>query len=420
MVKKIWMTVLAAWFLGAGHLSFAATTQVDALIEKLVEKGILDRQESIKLKSEIAEDEKIVREEGLKQSLPSWVREMKLKGDFRLRYQYEKKKGSNTNAGNTTERDRARIRFRLGAETKVNDQTKVLFGLASGGTDPRSTNQTLENSFELKDIRLDYVYGEYAPFSWAAFLGGRMKNPLWEPGDLLWDTDINPEGLAAKFKGKVNDRLETYLNTGAFILDENAAASEPWIYALQPGLKWKLSDKVSSNIAVSYYGSSQVKGAILDHSAGSNTNNGRRGLLYGLSAVSPSVELAVKDPLQFMGIGLPYASFFGEYVHNLPSADSGYLAGLKLGHKKVSNARQWQLRYFYTMLATNAWLDTLPDSDRYGGRTGTRGHELLLTYGLGKNWSLELDYYRTDLTTTHANTAAKTENLFQADLNFKF
>ena len=80
-----------------------------------------------------------------------------------------RKKGSNTNAGNTTERDRARIRFRLGAETKVNDQTKVLFGLATGGTDPRSTNQTLENSFELKDIRLDYVYAEYAPLAGPRF-----------------------------------------------------------------------------------------------------------------------------------------------------------------------------------------------------------------------------------------------------------
>ena len=417
---KIWTMVFGAWFMGVSSVCFGVTTQVDALIEKLVEKGILDRQESIKLKSEIADDEKLVREEGLKQSLPSWVREMKLNGDFRLRYQYEKKKGSNTNAGNTTERDRGRIRFRLGAETKVNDQTKVLFGLATGGTDPRSTNQTLENSFELKDIRLDYAYAQYAPFAWAAFLGGRMKNPLWEPGDLLWDTDINPEGLAAKLTGKVNDRLETYLNTGAFILDENAAASDPWIYALQPGLKWKFNDKVSSNLAVSYYGSSQVKGAILDHSAGSNTNNGKRGLLYGLSAVSPSVELAVKDPLRFMGIGLPYVSFFSEYVHNLPSAKSGYLGGIKIGHAKVGNAKQWQLRYFYTMLATDAWLDIFPDSDRYGGRTGIRGNEILFTYGLGKNWTVELDYYRTDLTTTHSDSLVKTENLFQADLNFKF
>jgi len=420
MTKRILIMMLAVWFLGVGPVCFAATTQVDALIEKLVEKGILDRQESIKLKSEIADDEKLVKEEGLKQSLPSWAREMKLNGDFRLRYQYEKKKGSNTNAGNTTERNRARIRFRMGAQTKVNDQTKVLFGLATGGTDPRSTNQTLENSFELKDVRLDYAYFQYAPFAWASFFGGRMKNPLWEPGDLLWDTDINPEGLAVKLNGKVNDRLETYLNTGVFILDENAAASDPWIYALQPGLKWKMNDKASLNLATAYYGSSQVKGAILDHSASSNTNNGKRGLWYGLSAVSPSVELAVKDPLQFMGLGLPYVSLLGEYVRNLPSAKSGYLGGFKLGHEKVSNRGQWQLRYFYTMLATDAWLDIFPDSDRYGGRTGIRGNEMLFTYGLGKNWSLELDYYRTDLTTTHSDSLVKTENLFQVDLNFKF
>ena len=420
MISKIFVMLLMAMFLWAQAVCFAATTQVDALIEKLVEKNILDRQEAIKLKGEIAEDEKIIREEGLKQSLPAWAREMKLKGDLRLRHQYEKRKGSNTNAGNTTERNRARIRFRLGAETKVNDQTKVLFGLATGGTDPRSTNQTLENSFELKDIRLDYAYAEYAPFAWAALLGGRMKNPLWEPGDLLWDTDINPEGIAAKLSGKVNDKLGTYLNTGVFILDENAAASDPWIYALQPGLKWKFNDKVSSNLAVSYYGGSQVKGAILDNSAGSNTNNGKRGLWYGLSAVSPSAELAIKDPLQFLGIGLPYVSFFSEYVNNLASSKSGYLAGFKLGHEKVGNTGQWQLRYFYTMLATDAWIDIFPDSDRYGGKTGIRGNEILFTYGLGKNWALELDYYRTDLTTTHSDSRVKTENLFQADLNFKF
>ena len=45
---------------------------------------------------------------------------------------------------------------------------------------------------------------------------------------------------------------------------------------------------------------------------------------------------------------------------------------------------------------------------------------MLFTYGLGKNWSLELDYYRTDLTTTHSDSLVKTENLFQVDLNFKF
>ncbi|MCM8796205.1 MAG: putative porin [Candidatus Omnitrophica bacterium] len=393
---------------------FAATTQVDALIEKLVEKGILTRREAIELKAEIAEDEKIVREEGLKQSLPQWVREIKLKGDLRLRYQYEKRKGSNLNMGNTTERERGRIRFRLGAETKVNDQTKVHFGLASGGTDPRSTNQSLENTFELKDIRLDYAYAEYAPFKWLTFLGGRMKNPLWEPGDMLWDTDINPEGIAAKFIGKLNPNLESYINTSLFLLDENSSKADPLMYVFQPGLKWKINEAIDLNLATAYYGFKKIEGASLDHSTNKNTAVKDGG--GDFNSISPSIELGIKEPL---GLSiLPYLGFFGEYVHNLDAKQSknGYMGGLRLGHKKINDFGQWQLRYTYTLLETYAWPDVFPDSDRYSGRTGIRGQEVLFTYGLGKNWNLELDYYRTDLT----STPDKTENLFQVDLNFKF
>lgn len=416
-MKKIAFTItigILVLLFGLTDASFAATTQVDALIEKLVEKGVLNRQESIKLKAEIADDEKIVREEGLKQSLPTWVREMKLKGDLRVRYQNEKRKGSNLNMGNTTERERGRIRFRLGAETKVNDQIKAHFGLASGGTDPRSTNQTLENTFELKDIRLDYAYAEYAPFKWATLLGGRMANPLWEPGDMLWDTDIHPEGVAGKFKWKLNSNLEPYLNTALFLLDENSATSDPAMYVFQPGLKWKINDGLDLNLATAYYGFKSVEGTTLSHNANNNTavNNGGR----DFNSISPTIELGVKE---LFGLSaLPYFGLFGEYIHNFDAKQSknGYMGGMRLGHKKVKDFGQWQLRYTRTLLETYAWPDVFPDSDRYGGRTGIRGHEVLLTYGLGKNWNLELDYYRTDLT----STPDKTENLFQADLNFKF
>lgn len=391
---------------------FAATTQVDALIEKLVDKGILTRQEAIGLKAEIAEDEKIVREEGLKQSLPSWVRDTKLKGDFRVRYQWEKRKGTN----NSTERDRGRMRLRAGLETKVNDQIKVHFGLASGGTDPRSTNQTFENTFELKDIRLDYAYAEYTPFKWATLFGGRIKNPIWEPGDMLWDTDIHPEGVSGKFKWKLTPNLEPYMNTALFLLDENSSTADPAMYVFQPGLKWKISDGLDLNLATTYYGFKKVGTATLNH----NTNNNTAVINGGgdFNSISPTIELGIKEPFSGLGLPLPYLAFFGEYINNLDAKQSqnGYMGGLRLGHKKVKDKGQWQLRYTYTLLGTYAWPDVFPDSDRYSGRTGIRGHEVLLTYGLGKNWNLELDYYRTNLT----STPDKTENLFQADLNFKF
>jgi polyhydroxyalkanoate synthesis regulator phasin len=416
MRKDIFILGLGIFLWSFVNQGFAATTQVDALIEKLVEKGILNRQEAIKLKAEVAKDEKIVREEGLKQSLPQWVREMKLKGDFRLRYQHENRKGTGA-LGRTIARERGRFRLRLGAETKVNDQTKLHFGLASGSDgDPRSTNQTFQDSFAKKSVWIDYAYVEYAPWAGLAFLGGKMKNPLWEPGDMLWDTDINPEGVAAKFKWKLNPKVETYANSAVFILEEYARFSEPWMYVLQPGLKWKLTDNVDLNLAGSYYGFNQVKGERLDYSTNNNTRVRNGGGEF--NALSPAFELGIKEPFGGIGLNLPYLAFFGEYIHNLDAkqSENGYMGGLRLGHKKVNAKGQWQLRYTYTLLQTFAWPDIFPDSDRYSGRTGIRGQEVLLTYGLGKNWNLELDYYRTNLT----STPDKTENLFQADLNFKF
>ncbi|MBI5206494.1 MAG: hypothetical protein HY934_01760, partial [Candidatus Firestonebacteria bacterium] len=86
---------------------FCGSTQVDALIEKMVEKGIINRAELLKLKEDIIDDEKIAAEENIDKILPSWVKKTKLKGDFRFRHQREK-------VENSTERFRKRIRFRLG------------------------------------------------------------------------------------------------------------------------------------------------------------------------------------------------------------------------------------------------------------------------------------------------------------------
>ena len=108
------------------------------------------------------------------------VDNLKIKGDLRLRYQWEEKESK-------TDRHRGRFRLRMGVEAEVVENAKVKFGLASGGDDPRSTNQTLQNSFDTPDIRLDYAYAEYAPAKELKFFGGKFNNPFWRPTDLLWD-----------------------------------------------------------------------------------------------------------------------------------------------------------------------------------------------------------------------------------------
>ena len=193
MRRFILCLMIGVWLFSFSSSVFAATTQVDALIEKLVEKGILNRQESIKLKAEIADDEKIVREEGLKQSLPSWVRETKFKGDLRLRYQNKHEKAANDYSKDT---NIGRVRMRLGLESKVNDKLNVGIGIATGSGDPRSTNISFGGYNTKKTVVLDYAFAKYSPVPWLNLVGGKMllNDALWEPTDLIWDTDITPEG----------------------------------------------------------------------------------------------------------------------------------------------------------------------------------------------------------------------------------
>src|SRR6266850_7129218 len=109
MKRLIWLWVFGSILLWAIPSGFAATvTQVDKLLDKLVEKKILTEEEAAQLKGEIAYDEKSLREDNMKKDIPQWVQDMKLSGDFRLRYQYERR-----NSADANEKDRSRGRIRM-------------------------------------------------------------------------------------------------------------------------------------------------------------------------------------------------------------------------------------------------------------------------------------------------------------------
>ena len=411
-------------FLGAIGLAFfelpARAGEVGILVDKLVEKGILNPVEAQIILDETKQEVAKEIAQAKYSSLPEWVQKLKLKGDFRLRYQHDDK-----DLDSVSGRNRGRIRYRLGVETKVNDQVKVAAGLASGGSDPRSTNQTFQDTFSTKGINLDYAYVEYAARPWLTFVGGKMprKGILWEPTDLLWDGDITPEGGAILLTKSIND-LDLFVNLGLFHIDESSSKSdEPYMGYIQPGINLKLSDGISLKGAVTGY-IVQTAEYDIDNSAGTNTLNGANHQ-YDYDAVSPAFELAVKEPL---GGIVPYLSLFGEYVNAFDPSDdsSGFAAGIKLGDKKVKKAGQWQIKYIYRRLERDAWFDALPDSDAYDGDTNVKGHEIALNYGLNKNITFGLDYYFMQPIKTlsgvsdHSLGSGNEQHVIQADLVFKF
>jgi polyhydroxyalkanoate synthesis regulator phasin len=64
--------------------------EVDKLVSKLVEKGVLTRSEADALVGEMKQEaEKQKETEKAEAKIPDWVRKTRLYGDLRLRYQYE-------------------------------------------------------------------------------------------------------------------------------------------------------------------------------------------------------------------------------------------------------------------------------------------------------------------------------------------
>ncbi len=418
MRKLVGFILCCAMILGFAPLSFAAT-QVDALIEKLVEKGILDKKEALKLKGEIAADEKLAREEAFQVGLPDWVKSTKLKGDGRVRYQYERR------ANDKEGRSRGRIRLRLGLENQINPQWKLGAGLATaevGSTsdDARSTNMTFTDSFRRGDIRLDYAFVEYMPVSWGKAVFGKYAKSdyLWNTTDMLWDTDINPAGFSGNVKHTVNDQLSIYGNSGLWIIDENGKTDrpDPYLIYAQAGAKFKQSC-FDANLAGIFYGFNGVKGTALDGTSSTNTMTGSV-LKNDYDSFGFSAELGLKNPVGEL-LPIPRAAVFGDYIQNVDShvdERSGYAAGIKFGDEKVVGKGQWQWKYQYTRLGRDAFPDAFPDSDRLGGITDVRGHEAILEFGLSKNVVLGFDYYQDQ----RIKAAKNEQKIVQLDLSVKF
>ncbi|MCK4917349.1 MAG: putative porin [Candidatus Omnitrophica bacterium] len=389
--------------------------EIDILVDKLVDKGILSSGEAQVILTETKEEIRKDLAKGTLEGLPKWVQNTKLNGDFRLRYQWEDKLGSE-------ERHRSRYRFRLGLESKVNDTMKVAAGLATGGDDARSTNQTMDDGFSTEDIKLDYAYAQFVAAPGVTFKAGKIKGIkklIFRPSDLLWDSDINPEGVSILLSKRENN-TDWFMNTGVWILDESSSdTSDSFMWVVQPGMKYSFNKSTCLKIAVAGYFFENIKGTSLNNggskSSGYYNTLERGGLKYDYNSVAPSFEFGIKKPL---GGLVPYLAIFGDYVYNMDPSEKnkGYLGGIKFGAKKVKDWRQWQAKYMYRHLEKDAWIDIFPDSDAYSGYTDTKGHEVAFTYGLGKNATLGFDYYYMTRITGDSNR----KHVVQVDWQVKF
>src|SRR2546422_7839756 len=108
------MGVVAALTLGAsGHAQSS-----DALIDKLVDKGILTVKEAQELREEA--DKGFTQAYAVKSGMPEWVTALKFNGDFRARYE-----GHYVDNPAFVDRHRFRYRARFGATASLLDNFEI-------------------------------------------------------------------------------------------------------------------------------------------------------------------------------------------------------------------------------------------------------------------------------------------------------
>ncbi len=333
----------------------------------------------------------------------TWVDSVTLKGD--LRYRYETiDDGSKLDASKDTyTRERDRIRARLSAEAKANDDLKVGIGLSTGGADPISGNQTLTDGAQKKEMRLDTAFMDYNCFgdnpNEVHAIAGKMMTPfITMPDDLVFDPDLRPEGLA--LRGQFGGGFATVLANGGYIwIQERDSKDAGMLEAGQGALKLEFVPEAVLTLGASYYGYRNLEGYdVID------VNNANSA--YGNSTVKGSVSGSTTNkawasnfaPLvcfaQFdtwVG-GLPL-SFFTQVLNNgdADKNNKGYLYGASLG--KAKNPQTWELGYSYAEVQKDATLGMWTDSDRWGGGTDGKGHKLVAKYQIMKNLQLGVSYF---------------------------
>lgn len=185
-----------------------------ALLDILVKKKILTPAEAKTVQADLVK-ERAVESSANKLNIAPWVQEMRIGGDLRIRYQYDNRDfqaGSGVAAGqrpvpdlgNGSQRSRFRFRLRLDDEFKLNGGffggIRLETNLASDSGNQTFGDPGTGSGFSKYPIYISRAYvGWNVPDGWATVVVGKQPNPFYST-ELVWDPDINPDGLVETFR----------------------------------------------------------------------------------------------------------------------------------------------------------------------------------------------------------------------------
>lgn len=435
---------MAAGAAGFMALASSASAQsADALIDKLVEKGILTVKEAQQMRDEADKD--FMRALASKNGMPEYVTAFKLNGDLRARYE-----GFFKDDPNFVDRNRLRYRLRFGATASLFDNFEVGFSLVSQAAngDPISGNQTVQDNGSKKPVAIDLAYAKWNPINtadWGAtFTVGKMKNPF-VVSDMLFDSDYTPEGLAAEINYNITPDQVIGFKAGGFVLDELGGTSQdPYLLGAQ--LRWDALWNVhwKSTLGVSFFDILSSGQLTQGGNIPNNINLGNTRLAGAPNALTEGFNpISVDGAVTYTFVdGIPKypgpfpITFAAEYMTNprVKTMGDGYSAGITFG--KAGKKKLWELSYRWKELQGNAWYEELVDSDTgayyrtapagsglaagYNSGTNYRGHVIRGSYSPYDTVTLTVSFFNIWAINENPAGTGSTINRLQVDAQWKF
>jgi cell division protein FtsB len=416
----------------AQRLSKLEASNASLQAENAELKSVVDRRDAemdyLKAQTrELREEGAMVSNEVSKVKGADWATKIKFKGDLRYRHEMIAQdrvvSGSAVDAADQT---RHRIRARFGFDAKVTDNSKVVVQLATGGDDPRSSNQTLTNVGSRKSIGLDLGYAEYTFMPGAVLTLGKIKNPVWRPGQsLFYDGDFNPEGGAVTFdRGMLFGGVYGWWLTEQFDSNPDRENADANVFGLQAGLKFPLLGG-ETRVAAHYFdcGACEEASPIFNNNANGNSTFTIPGNFFTGTTLRNFLTydyeiLQVSGEMGTTLFDLPF-SFWADYAQNLASGveyDTAYGVGVTLG--KASNARTWEAGVLYQEIDKDALFAQFIDSDFGNGTTDSEGWVIKGGYAWVKNVTFNGTYF---INTRNKDVGTELDyDRLQLDVNYKF
>ena len=464
--------IVAATLAGTALMGFGTSAMADStfdLVQALVAKGVLTEEEALPLlkgrENDIQLADKKVKK-AAKLSVSDAIDNATLYGDIRVRYEDRSGTGVAAVTNVDEQRDRARYKMTLGVKTESGDwYTDLAFAMGANGRSDNATfgksttpNPTNSNIDDKEGVFVKRAMIGYKATDWLTLEAGRMNNPLYTT-PMVWDADLNFEGLAEKLNYKFND-LDTFFTAAQAqyqgdrknfsTLTGDTTTTE--LFAFQGGGRYVFNDHSSAKAALTYttYNHNTSATKFSPQLAGS-LNSAVVATGFGVNDLD-----TIEVPAEFnyyMNDNSVGVKAFGDYVYNtsgsdrcaaagaavcaLGNDDNAWMLGLAVGSAKDFKSFEggkmakgdWAARIWYQDVGAYSIDPNAVDSDFMDSRVNMKGTVLKAQYNFTDNVFANFAYGHATRKNKALGSAGAAQDLglnlndfdlVQLDLTYKF